>query len=224
MEDGGFFQRALADFTYEAAGGGAIRHLADRGYTVGQITERLDFPIPYGKVQQAVWEHFIKRGVILLEEPGSGGHREKVTYVREYDKFGKASFRRVAEKEEGEVVCWKELSVNCREAPAEEISVLLREKLAENGADGSYVSCDFGLAAQREPGRYQVMLSALQERQRQYISNLPWEGRRVYHRLDARMAEILVCLCEAGQYQGECFFLKTQERVKIYGGCPVFYE
>lgn len=37
------FQSALSDFTYDVACGGAIRHLADLGYTVHQITERLDF-------------------------------------------------------------------------------------------------------------------------------------------------------------------------------------
>lgn len=216
MEEGGFFQRALAHFTYEAAGGGAIRHLADMGYTAGQIVERLDYPVPYEKVRQAVWEHFIDRGVILLEEPGNGSRREKAVYVREYDKFGKPSFRRVAQEEDGAVACWKELPINCGEVSAEEISALLRAKLEVNGKDVSYASCDFGLAAKREPERYHAMLSALHERLRQYVAGLPWEGRRVYHKLDVRMAEILTCLCEAGQYQGELYFLKTQEKVKLY--------
>ena len=71
MGENRYFQKALADFVHEAAYGGAVRHLADRGYTAKQITDRLDFPAPYEKVRQAVWEHLADTGVILLEEPGS---------------------------------------------------------------------------------------------------------------------------------------------------------
>ena len=46
MSEQDFFKSALADFTFEAASGGAIRHLADLGYTVKQITEQLSFPTP----------------------------------------------------------------------------------------------------------------------------------------------------------------------------------
>jgi len=32
-----YFKKSLSDFTFDMASGGAIRHLADRGYTVEQI-------------------------------------------------------------------------------------------------------------------------------------------------------------------------------------------
>ena len=44
MAEQEYFKNALSDFTYEAASGGAIRHLADLGYTVKQICEQLSFP------------------------------------------------------------------------------------------------------------------------------------------------------------------------------------
>lgn len=223
MEEWGYFQRALKDFTREAASGGAIRHLADLGYTVKQIAEQLDFPTPYEEVRRAVWEHYLKKGIILPEEPGSGRPREKAVYVREYDQFGKASFRRVTETEGGEagaVERWKETSVDYGEGSAEELSALLRGKIGENGEAASYVSCDFGLMAETSPRRYQAALSSMGERQRQYVLGLPWERRRVYHRLDGRMTEILLCLCGAGEYEGECFFLRTREKVSLCGGNP----
>lgn len=96
MGENRYFQKALADFVHEAAYGGAVRHLADRGYTAKQITDRLDFPAPYEKVRQAVWEHLADTGVILLEEPGSGRQKEKASYVKEYDRHGKPTFRRVS--------------------------------------------------------------------------------------------------------------------------------
>lgn len=46
MAEQEYFKSALSDFTYEAASGGAIRHLADLGYTVKQISGQLSFPTP----------------------------------------------------------------------------------------------------------------------------------------------------------------------------------
>ena len=47
-----YFREALADFVQETAYGGAVRHLADRGYTVAQIMERLEYPAPCEKVRR----------------------------------------------------------------------------------------------------------------------------------------------------------------------------
>lgn len=44
MEKQTYFQTALANFTFDVASGGAIRHLADLDYTAAQIMKRLDFP------------------------------------------------------------------------------------------------------------------------------------------------------------------------------------
>ena len=41
-----YFKNALSNFMFEAASGGAIRHLADLGYTVKQISKKLEFPTP----------------------------------------------------------------------------------------------------------------------------------------------------------------------------------
>lgn len=216
-EENRYFQEALANFTQEAANGGAIRHLADLGYTAKQITERLDFPAPYEKVRQAVWEHLVIAGVILREEPGSGGRKEEVVYVKEYDRYGKATFRRVVKRDEAlAVVCWK---ISCfsagQETDAQRLLTVLRAKLEENGEKNSYMSCDFGLTAKADSKRYESLLQALDERTREYIAGLPWEGRRVYHRLNAPIAAVLEQLCKKGLYEGECFFMKTGDRIEI---------
>lgn len=88
-----YFQSALSDFVFDMASGGAICHLTDLGFTVKQIQEKLAYPTPYEKVQKAVWKHLLDTGVIAMEEQEE--KREKVEYVREYDSYGKASFRRV---------------------------------------------------------------------------------------------------------------------------------
>lgn len=79
-----YFEKALSDFTFDVASGGAIRHLTDRGYPVPQIRKMLDFPTPYERVQQTVWEHLLAQGVLRLEEPGNGEAQEKYGYVEDF--------------------------------------------------------------------------------------------------------------------------------------------
>ena len=95
MAENDYFREALSGFTFEAAGGGAIRHLADLGCTVDEIEKQLLYPISHKKVQRTVWEHLVKKRIILLEEPGKSETPEKAEYVKEYDRYGKATFRRV---------------------------------------------------------------------------------------------------------------------------------
>lgn len=211
MSERSFFQNALANFTHEVASGGAIRHLTDLGYTVKQISDRLDFPTPFERVQRQVWERLLETEVILTEEPGSS-HKEKADYVREYDKYGRASFRRVVEASpEMSVIHWLDLEISAEER--ETIRSLLDKKIAENGETHSYAACEFGLLARREPQRFQELLQALDQHQREYVEGLPWETKRVYHRLDSRMLEIVLRLSVKGLWQGQCYFLKTGERV-----------
>lgn len=216
MSENRYFQEALANFTHETASGGAIRHLADLGYTAEQIAAQLDFPTPYERVQKTMWEHLVDTGVIRLEEPGSGRQSKKAVYVQEYDRHGKTTFRRVADPEgEEPVTVWKERQLSHGVISTEEISALLSAKTAENGESHSYISVDFGLARKRDSRKYQQMLDALDGRQRSYIDGLPWERKRVYHRLDARMMGIWARLYGAGLYEGECCFIKTKEKVKL---------
>lgn len=213
MSEQSFFQNALANFTHEVASGGAIRHLTDLGYTVKQISERLDFPTPIERVQRQVWDRLLETEVILVEEPGSS-HREKADYVREYDKYGRASFRRVVKTApERSVTYWRDLDLDG--GIKEKVRRILESKISENGQEYSYVTCEFGLFSRREPKRFQEILRALDERQREYIEGLPWEAKKVFHRLDPRMLEIILRLSAERLWQGDCYFLKTGERVHL---------
>lgn len=219
MSENSYFQNALSNFTHEVASGGAIRHLTDLGYTARQIEMRLDFPTPLERIQKEMWQHLVETEVILLEEPGSR-KREKTTYVREYDKFGKASFRRVVETEGEEIaINWREKRVETENV--HELQKLLKEKLDKNGKDFSYASCDFGLTAEKDPMRFQELLQILNREPREYVEGLPWKCKRVYHRLDDRMEEILLRLFGQKEYQGTCFFLKTGEKLYL-GGKELF--
>ncbi|MCM1057386.1 MAG: hypothetical protein NC517_07260 [Firmicutes bacterium] len=177
MENDGF-RKALSDFAFDVASGGAIRHLTDLGYTVKQIQEQLDFPTPLARIQEAVWKRLTDSGVILLEEPGHLESKETVRYVREYDSYGKASFRRVVE-----------------ENPRPE-------------AEGGFLACEFGIVRYRDTEKYGKVLAALDERQAEYIDGLPWPKRRVWHRADERMLEIERRLRTAGLEQGVCHMIR----------------
>lgn len=66
-----YFQDALSDFTYDAACGRAIRHLADTGFTTAQIMQRLDYPTSFAKVRHTATRYFMETGILLDELPVS---------------------------------------------------------------------------------------------------------------------------------------------------------
>lgn len=214
MSEQDYFRNALSDFTYEAASGGAIRHLADLGYTVKQITEKLTYPTPYERVRKTVWQHLIDTQIVLIQEPGSGKQTGKATYTVTHDKYGRASFQlEKAWTGSPEPVQWKERHYSEEKCGA--LAVYLADQCEANGDDESYVSCDFGLQTTKEKEKYEVVMQTLNERQREYISGLPWEAKICYHRLNQRMREIVVKLYAAGLYRGNCYFLKSGEKVEI---------
>lgn len=213
MSEQSFFQNALSNFTHEVASGGSIRHLTDLGYTVKEISEHLSYPTPASRIRRQVWERLIETEVILVDEPGNS---TKVTadYVREYDEYGRASFRRVEKSTMGQsLIHWKKLEINCREK--EKIRGVLEKKIAENGETHSYAACEFGILLKHEPERFQELLRALDDSQREYVEGLPWEAKKVYHRLNPRMFKILLQLSAKGLWQGDCYFLKTGEQVHL---------
>lgn len=204
-----YFEQALANFTFETACGGAIRHLADHGYTVKQIVEKLDYPASFEQVQTAVYEYFCSSGILLKEAPEYDLVAEQSDFVLEYDKFGKASFRRMTVKKERKKIDWKESRF--LSGYPDDFSRFLAQKISENGASDSYISCDFGLWTESE----RLTLSALDARQQEYLDGIPWEPVRMYHRLNPRMKEIVERLYKDMHYSGVCYFLKTEEKIFI---------
>lgn len=89
------FNKALSNFINDAAAGGAVRHLADLGYSISEISENIDYPISKEKIAGYMWEHFVSIGKICLDEPQPT--HEKQSFVKEQDAFGRISFRRVKE-------------------------------------------------------------------------------------------------------------------------------
>ena len=210
MDERNDFQKALSDFTFEAAAGGAIRHLADLGYTVRQITERLTYPMPYAKVQRAVWRHLTESGVILTAEPSAELPPGAPAYAVERNRYGRTSFRRETGAAETVLpIDWK-----CRrfDGRPEELAAELLHRCGGDGERQAYLSWDCGVSGVRDSEDCRRMLEALNGRQREYMEGLPWEDRVCYHRLDGRMREIVVRLYGRGLYHGCCYFTALREK------------
>lgn len=214
MSDEKYFEKALSNFTYEAASGGAIRHLFDRGFTVSQIVEMLEFPTPLDRVQKTVWEHMVQSGVVLLEEPGTDQIQEKISYVVEFDQYGKRSFRQVrTPSEKKQILQWKERTFTG--GRFSHFQDTLAELCEKNGEKTAYVSCDFGVKISQELWEFESEMRFLDEKQKDYILGISWEPQVVYHRLDSRMREIVSCLYGAGKYHGTCYFLELEEKMRF---------
>jgi hypothetical protein len=216
MAEKEFFHKALADFAFDVASGGAIRHLADRGYTAKQIAGELDFSVPFEKVRQAVWDHLVSRQIILLDEPGSGKTKEKAVFVEERGRFGKKSFRRaVCPNEDKGQIHWiqKYISVGS----PEDLVRLLSGMCRKNGRETAYMACDFGAWEYGEKEQYMELLGVLDERQGEYIRGLPWGKGRVFHRLDQRMQEIAGRMGLMKRFEGMFYFGGIGEKIIV--GC-----
>lgn len=234
--EGDVFRNALSGFAFEAACGGAIRHLADSGCTAKQIAERLDFPVSGTQIRTALYKHLCDTCVLLEQSPEEGMPEAKPEYVLEYDSYGKPSYRRKSSvKEPGsltgsgtEGAVWKETIFGSEDVPAG-----LSSQGKRSGVDGSpgrgaalsayltkrcsrkgtcaYLSCDFGIPDSPEAKGIRL----LNGRQQEYLEGILWPRRRIYHRLDHRIKEILCSLYGQGYYEGICFFPEAREKLLI---------
>lgn len=229
------FQNALSDFTFEAACGGAIRHLADSGFTAKQIMERLDYPISGERLQKALYKHLYDTCVILEKSPEEEFPEAKPEYVLEYNSYGKTSYRRKStEGAKGSMsgsagAVWKEivykplagLSERISKDKSEgsagysgrgvELSAFLTKKCGQRKDEAVYISCDFGIPdSEAAKG-----ISLLNGRQQEYLEGILWPRHRVYHKLDHRMKEILCSLYEQHAYEGICYFLLRKEKLSL---------
>ncbi len=63
------FSSALSDFTHDMASGGAIRHLADHGFTVSQISKHLDYPTSRERIIKTYTRYLTDKGILFSALP-----------------------------------------------------------------------------------------------------------------------------------------------------------
>lgn len=81
----GYFDAALSDFMFDMASGGAIKHLADRGYSVDQIMNTLAFPTPRDRVEKTVYQHMLDTGMLKLSLEEENMTLRPITQKKEYE-------------------------------------------------------------------------------------------------------------------------------------------
>ncbi len=237
MDKPNYFQSALSSFVTEAACGGAVRHLADLGYTLDQIVARLDYPAPRTKVQRIMMEYLYESHVLLREEPPKSWPVGKAQYIQEQDAYGRRTMRKIrndyiSQFEMTDVpemtvlpqkpFLWKELVYD--RGRDGKLTELLHRKCKENGESLSYISCPFGEldidpdsrnGERRNTKTVEEVMSCLNGRQREYLQGIRWDQPVLYHRLDQRMREIAGKLYEAKVYGGVCYFIAIQEKITL---------
>jgi hypothetical protein len=222
MDDNNAFRDALKNFTFDVACGGAIAHLADCGYIPQEIQGMLDFPTSLATVQETYWKHCVKKKIIVEEKSELGKRLEKVSFVTDYDAYGRMSLRRVTECSDKKApetypddfrhICY---------APEVHgaFDLFLKEYcLNINGDDNdrnAYVSCDFGLRLKRDAKEYEKFLNPLTGEYRRYMEGIPWKRKIVWHLLNRRMTDILIILYEQSSYHGTIVLLDKQEEISF---------
>ena len=94
------FENALSNYIKDFANGGAIRHFVELGYSVDEIKSSLDFPMSTEDVALYVWKEYIDTKVICLDKDEiDKDYIVKTSFVKDYNKYGKTSLRKVTKKE-----------------------------------------------------------------------------------------------------------------------------
>lgn len=213
--DNKYFENALSGFAFDMAAGSAICHLADKGYTVKYIKEKLEYPVPFDKIQKTVWGYLLEEKVILVEEPGKASVKDKIVYMEKLGKYGRKSFcGKVVTEKDYSGISWKVEEYGLMGKTG--FSNYIAEKCFQNGRNTAYVSCDFGIIKRKNQCGYEKILSLLDSRQKEYIEGLPWPDRRVYHQADLRMQEITGTLYERGLYTGCFYFMELGEKIVLH--------
>ncbi len=236
MDKPAYFQNALSSFATDVACGGAIRHLTNSGCTLEQIVARLDYPTSREKAQRIMMEHLYQSRVLLRKEPSDALFEGQTQFIQEQDAYGRRSLRKITidYKSQNNMTDMTQLTeMSQREKGAKlkdfpwresvydpkrdgKLTELLYKKCEKNGAEYSYMSCDFALFHADSGSREEEkQLSFLNNRQREYLAGIRWEKPVLYHRLDQRMREILGKMYDAGAYSGICFFAVSREKLHI---------
>lgn len=207
-----YFENALSNFVFDMAGGSAICHMADKGYSVKYIKENLKYPLPFEKIQKTVWEHLIEQKILLLDEPAAKIPKDKVVYIEKHGKYGRTSFCAVTvPNKDYKDITWHEIFYN--KDNMRPFTSYITDKCNINGDNAAYVSCDFGIWKSQDLHKFQMAMDILDNRKREYIEGMPWIMHRVYHKLDYNMCEILCILYENGLYNGCCYFIGLEEKI-----------
>ena len=201
------FQKALHNFIRDFGYGDAITHLADNGFTISQIKDRIGSHLPEEFLCERIMKSYVDRGTVLLAEPGSAA-KEKVSMVKDVGEFGQVSFRQVREIIEEPDISF--VSYEWTGEDWEEDSLIGSLSRLEDGWDRfqekNYAS--FLITAKRL-AEWEDILS---EKQIDYLRCFLHLRQEVYLLLDERVWEILKALLEHHAYKGSVYLMSEGKK------------
>lgn len=183
MNNSNYFNKALHDMVFENACGAAIRRLADMSMPVTYIHKNLDYPISYERVQRYVWQYYLDNKILYYPDEKTSYTEENgfitvyepqitKTYIKEQGPYGKITYRQV---------------------------IIDNNKSGDNKPKGTscdnetrkYIACDFGILKRNNPEEFKKILDRLDDNDKAYIIDLPWENKRIYHIMNNKMSSII---------------------------------
>ncbi len=201
------FQKALNNFVKDFGYGDAIMHLADNGFTISQIKDRIGSHLPEEYLCEKILKSYVDQGTVLLAEPGSV-RREKVSMVKDVGEFGQISFRQVRETIEETGISFTSYKWTLEDWKEETLASHLRrlEEGWRNPEDKIYVS--FFITTKT----LSVWQGLLTERQTDYLRCFRYLNQEIYVLLDDRVWEILKTLLENHAYRGAVYLLSDEKK------------
>ena len=188
MNNSIYFNNALHDMVFENACGAAIKRLAGKSFPISYIIKELVYPVSFERVQRYVWQYYLDnktliypedekdldykteciygKNIIIIKEPAI-----KKTFVKEQGPYGKTTFRQVIINENNDL----NIQTN-------------------NISERKYIACDFGILKHDNPDEFKRLLNRLDTEDKAYVTDMPWENRRVYHIINNKINSIIKSL------------------------------
>ena len=201
------FDKSLNRFIREFGYGDAVMHLADKGYTLRQIKERIGARLPEEYLCEKMIKSYVEHGRALLEEPGSF-HREKTTMVKDLGEFGRVSFRQVKEIIEEPRIEFAPYQWGETDREAEGLTGNLRRLKERWALAGAGIYASFLITK----SRLSLWETSLSERQTDFLRCFCYLNKEIYLLVDERVLEILKIMLEKHIYQGTIYFLREEEK------------
>lgn len=201
------FQKALNNFVKDFGYGDAIMHLADQGFTLSQIKDRIGSHLPEEYLCEKILKSYVDCGTVLLAEPGSV-RRERTSMVKDVGEFGQISFRQVREIIEETDVSFTSYQWTQEDWKEETLSRYIKrlEEGWKKPEDKIYIS--FFLTGKTLSG----WKGLLTERQIDYLRCFCYLNQEIYVMLDERVWEILKTLLENHAYRGSIYLISEEKK------------
>ena len=196
------FQKALNKFVKDFGYGDAIMHLADSGFTLSQIKERIGKHLPDEYLCEKMIKSYENHGKLLLAEPGSA-LREKVSMVKDVGEFGQVSFRQVREIIEEPQIRFNPYVWTEEDWKESVFAGHLRELEERWHRFPDKIYASFYVTKRKLSGWEDI----LSEKQIDFLQCFSYLNQETYLLMDERVWGILKTLLENQIYQGSIYLL-----------------